>query len=273
MKIKYMNLVLALALTVAGLLGQGLTANAKDDAKASWNVIYTGSKLDDSSYSVDKATIQNVMPGDTFTYEVTYKNDSGKSADFYLSTDVIDSLEDEGDATGGAYTYKLYYEANGKKTDLYSNDLVGGESSIVGLHQVQGNLEADEKTYFGIGTLAGGSSGKVTLVISLDGNSQDSDYMQKLAQIDFKFGVEDTPNPKPETKVITNTKTRRVVYTIPGGTEVVAINDPSIPLAGGGPVTGDSILPLIICTVTLLIGILLIGLYFIAAKKQREEVA
>lgn len=41
MKIKYMNLVLALALTVAGLLGQGLTANAKDDAKASWNVIYT----------------------------------------------------------------------------------------------------------------------------------------------------------------------------------------------------------------------------------------
>ena len=81
-----------------------------------------------------------------------------QGVDLLANADVIDSLEDEGDAAGGAYTYNLYYEANGKKTDLYKNDIVGGESSIVGLHQVQGNLEADEKTYFGIGTLANGSS-------------------------------------------------------------------------------------------------------------------
>lgn len=274
---KIIHLVLALTLSVAGLTGQMINADAKTQT-ASWNVTYDGSKLN-SSYDVDKATITSVMPGDTITYSVSYINNSSEATDFYLSADIINSLEDKNaDGTsasginGGAYSYKLSYTVDGVETSIYNSDTIGGDSeAIKGLNQAKTNLDNGKSLYFPVGTLKQGGSGTVNITIVLDGNSQDNDYMTKLASLDVKFGVEKAVT-EPTTNVVNNTVTKSVVYTIPGGQQVVAIDEPRVPLAGG-PVTGDSLIPIIVCTSTLVIGIILIGWYFIICKKQRKEEA
>ncbi|SDH95496.1 conserved repeat domain-containing protein [Pseudobutyrivibrio sp. 49] len=289
MKIKYLNIVLALSLAVAGLMTPVLNVEAKNHPAVEWTVTFDSNEKLGSDYSTSALEaakrILKVMPGDTVTYQATYKNASNASADFYLATDIVDSLEDGKDASGGAYTFQLYYTQGGNTTYLYNDDTVGGESDVVGLHQVkelnQTSLGNDEKTYYKLGTLSNGGDGTVFLKITLDGNSQDSLYMDAVANIDLVFGAEKTPTTPPEiktvTKYVTNTKTNRVVSKVPGGSEIVVIRDPSMPLAGGGsgnPRTGDEILPVIACTVGLVLGILIILCYFsMEMKQRRKEVA
>ena len=269
MRIKYLNIVLALALTVAGLMGTGINAEAKSDTKT-WTVIYDeDGKIGSDDFEMSKEKIINVMPGDTFKYEVTYKNENAATADFYLSTAVIDTLEDEG-ASGGAYEYSLSYKKGNDETILYSSDTVGGDSK--GLKQLQKSIDDAQNTYFEVGRLAKGEQATAVLEITLDGNSQDRTYMSKFANIDLKFGVVKADELPSTTNYENKTNKKHVVYTVPGGTKIVSIQDPTTPLAGV-PATGDMIYPLIVCTVSLLSGILLIGIYFLVARKQREEAA
>ena len=205
------------------------------------------------------------------------KNTSADATNFYLSTDIINSLEDKSadgsasSATGGAYSYKVSYTVDGKETIIFDSDVLGGESTVKGLNQVKSNLAEGKEAFFPLGTLNNGGAGTVTIQINLDGNSQDNAYMYKLATLDVKFGVEKAE--QPQDKVINNTVTRNEVYTIPGGQQVIAIDEPTTPLAGGSPQTGDSIVPLVGCTAGLLVGMVLIGWYFIISKKGRKEVA
>ena len=170
---------------------------------------------------------------------------------------------------------------NGKDVAVVRLRQVGGDDTVVaGLKQVQGQADDGSGAYFNIGTLASdpdkSNPGTVTIEIALDGNSQDNSYMAKLATLDVRFGAQ-----KVETETTKNTTVNKVtnytgggnkvVYTTPGGTQVVYIEEPSVPLAN--PVTGDSLLPLLLCTLTMIAGILLIVLYFILSKKPREEVA
>lgn len=282
MKNKILNLILALALTVAGFAGTESTAFAKDHT-ASWDVTYTGSKLE-STYDVEKNTITDMMPGDTIKFSVGYKNDekSGKTVDIYLSTDIINSLEDKAAdksdsnaASGGAYSYKIINKKSSGDEVLFNSEILGGESAVKGLNQIKSNLADGKSPYFQLGRFAPNEGGTVEIDITLDGNTQDNSYMYKLATLDVKFGVEETKtysnNPP---KVVNEVVTKEVVYTLPGDQQVIIIDDPSIPLDGGfGPETGDSLVPVIGCSVGLLVGLMLIGCYFIVAKKNREEVA
>ena len=284
MKNKILNLVLALALTLAGLAGTNNIVLAKSQT-ASWDVTYTGSKLE-STYDVSKSTITNMMPGDEITYSVGYKNDSGKAVDFYLSTDIINSLEDKSAdgadssvASGGAYSYKISNLIDGQEKVIYDSEVLGGESAVKGLNQVKNSLEDGKAAYIGLGQIANGNQGIIKVDIKLDGNSQDNSYMYKLATLDVRFGVEEVKTSSNNTKVVDEVITRDVVYTLPGDQQVVVIDDPNIPLdggpvagIGGSPVTGDSLVPIIGCTVGLLVGTMLIGCYFIVVKKNREEV-
>ncbi|SDB34673.1 hypothetical protein SAMN02910298_01691 [Pseudobutyrivibrio sp. YE44] len=274
MKKRIMNLVLALALTAIGLTGQITVAQAEEIPTATFKGSDFNSNFD--HFTTDQQTIPNIMPGDTVTFQAKYVNDSGAAANFYLNTDVISSLEEKSadnssstEAKGGGYTFKL---TQGSKV-LYDSNMLGGDDK--GLHQ----FENEGDTYFSLGQLANGGSGIVNLEITLDGNSQDNSYMYKLATLEIRFAAEKLPGNKPPT-VINNVETNRVVYRVPGGSQVVAIDDPSTPLAvssvrnnPNNPNTGDSMIPLMICSAGLLIGIIFIAMYFVISKKQREEVA
>lgn len=282
MKKVYLNMVLALTVLVAGF---GLN-NIKADAATQgleWTVQYNGGdNFSTLGKDAAKTTIENAMPGDTLQYVVTYANsaDSGVTSNFYLNAEVISSLEDNKmdganttkNAAGGAYAFSVVYDCKGEKETIYDSETVGGDSVVsAGLNQTkQGNA------YVQVGTLAPGESGVVTITIALDGNSQDNSYMEKIAKMNVQFAVQDVNDPgfKDDRIEKSSTVEKHVVYKIPGGKEIIYIDDDTlVPLSGGNPRTGDSILPLVFCGIALLIGLALIMWYFRMTRDEKEEVA
>lgn len=276
----YLNMVLALSVFIAGLGINNIKVEASTQS-LEWTVQYNGDK-DFSTLGKDaaKSTIENAMPGDTLKYVVTYTNASSVTSDFYLNAEVLSSLEDnkeddasyEKDAQGGAYSFVVDYNLYGVTTKIYSSETVGGDSVVSkGLNQTKTN-----NAYVNVGRLSPGQSGTVTITINLDGNSQDNSYMEKIAKLNVQFAVQDAAEDGGNDEVIhkSNTSTKHVVYTIPGGTQVVYIDDDSlVPLSGGNPRTGDSILPLILCGIALIFGVTLIIWYFKMTRDDKEEVA
>ncbi|MCR5416190.1 MAG: hypothetical protein K6E79_05280 [Pseudobutyrivibrio sp.] len=275
-KLKF-NMVLALSLLVAGLGINNMTAEA-GTSKLEWTVQYNGgNSFETLGKDAQKSTLENVMPGDTLQYVVTYKNASTTTNDFYLNAEILSSLEDNSNddttAQGGAYSYKVSYDLNGTTTTVFDSETVGGDSTeVAGLDQAKSN-----GAYVNVGQLAAGQSGVVTIEIQLDGNSQDNSYMEKFAQLSVQFAVQDSAENNGEHTIINkeNTVTKYTTYKIPGGTEIVYIDDDTlVPLAGGSnPQTGDSIVPLVVCGIALLVGIAFILLYFKMTRDEKEEVA
>ncbi len=282
MKKKYMNIVLALTLVAAGFIGLKTEALADTLDPVTWTVTYDGTENFASTYDAETAKVTGAMPGDTITYEVTYKNASTEAANFYMDANVVKTLEEGSDATGGAYTYKIFSDKS--ETPLFDSETVGGDNEDVqGLMQVNGNEDA----YFDLGTLAVGDSGKVTVIIVLDGNTQSNSYMGALGQLNILFAAEPESNDNEGiviTKTVTKTNTvfnqivnhskqkvsKKVERTLPNGTQIVVIEDEDTPLFGENPLTGDSILPLVFCGITLLLGLFLIFMYFRMTRNNKE---
>jgi len=282
MKKKYMNIVLALTLVAAGFIGLKTEALADTLDPVTWTVTYDGSDSFASTYDAETAKVTGAMPGDTITYEVTYKNASTEAANFYMDASVVKTLEEGSDATGGAYTYKILSDKS--TTPLFDSKTVGGDNEDVqGLMQVNGNEDA----YFDLGTLAVGESGTVTVIIVLDGNTQSNSYMAAVGQLSILFAAEPESNDNEGiviTKTVTKTNTvfnqivnhskqkvsKKVERTLPNGTQIVVIEDEDTPLFGENPLTGDSILPLVFCGITLLLGLFLIFMYFRMTRNNKE---
>lgn len=291
MKKKHLNIVLALAVSFLGLAGLSIDAKAETE-NVNWEVTYTGSSFE-STYEADKAKLSNAMPGDTINFVVDYVNGTTGSADFYMSADVLKTLEDNKVATGGAYSYKITSTTTTNPT-IFDSKTVGGDASsadsVVGLAQV----DEGEGAYFSLGTIASGSSGTVTISIDLDGNSQNNSYMSALAQLNIRFGAEPTSEKeenKTEYKTIIKTNTivnkivnhdkksivKQVSRTLEDGNQIVIIDEEQVPtngttyISGSNPQTGDSIIPLVVCFIFLLVGIALVLWYFKLTKDGKKE--
>ena len=270
---KILNLALGMLIVVASLIFIKSEALAKTHS-TEWNVSYDGKEFT-SDYNVSKSTITSVMPGDTIEFSVGYKNDSDKTTDFYVNTDIINSLEDKSingegsNAAGGGYSFKMDYVVDGNSVTIFNNETIGGDNATVaGLRQIQGSLDDNSNTYFAVGQLIPEASGTIKINIKLDGNSQDNLYMSKLATLDVKFGAEQISGTT--TSESSDTSVNKVVYVTPGGTEVIVIEESAVPLAVT-PLTGDSILPIVVCSISMIIGILFVIIYFVLVRRQREE--
>ncbi len=248
MKKKYFNLVLALTIVVAGIMGATISSNA-ETSESGWEVSFNGKGFD-SDYAKNKSNINNAMPGDTVNYAIKYTNSSKNEAAFYMNADVVKTLEDGSKASGGAYSYKITNEIAGKTSTIIDSETVGGDpSEVIGLDQVNGK----GGTYFSLGKLGVNESGSVKIEVLLDGNSQTNDYMSTLAKINVKFGAESTKPVEnhvtvynyierihPIEKIVNKTEkvtryekdNKEIVKTLDNGTQVVVINDDEVPLAG-----------------------------------------
>ena len=90
-----------------------------------------------------------------------------------------------------------YKDHNGEETLLFSSDTVGGENISAGgegLHEATGALE----DYFYLDTLTTGQVGSISLVVSLDGETQGNDYQDTLADLQMNFAVELNVTPTEE---------------------------------------------------------------------------
>lgn len=166
-----------------------------------WTVTFTSSEEMDCNFSSDDVAqlASDLQPGDTAKMAITLKNANSQSTDWYMTTQILRSLEETSQsATGGAYSYTLSYTGPDGKTDtFFSSDTVGGEGAAgedVGLHEVS-NI-TDE--YFLLGTLTTGQEGLVQLDITLDGETQGNSYQDTLADLSMDFAVELTPPTGPD---------------------------------------------------------------------------
>lgn len=180
-----------------------------------WKVEFNGSKMSSNFTSADmKKDIFQLQPGDTMELQVGLKNTSEKDADWYMTNEVLKSLEDsQSIAEGGAYGYKLTYVGPDKKeTVLYDSETVGGEDAQKGegLHQATDALEK----YLYLDRLSKGDVASVHLTVKLDGETQGNDYQDTLASLQMSFAADPvtvtTVTKKGEDKVVNKTVTKTV---------------------------------------------------------------
>lgn len=240
--------ILCLAVTVIMAAGISMTAQAVDhQGKSGYKVEFDGKDLNSNFKNTalsDEAA--GVQPGDSIELQVQIKNaDSGKT-DWYMTNEIVKTLEAESDASGGAYEYRLSYvkdSANAEEKVLYDSATVGGEnaSNGEGLGQVSEAL----KDYLYLDRLDKGESGVVHLLLRVDGETQGNGYQQTFAKLAMNFAVEKVAA---DGTVINKNS---VIQTIK---------------------TGDTSKVLLLCTVALVSGLVLLvwGILLIKKRKKRR---
>lgn len=224
----------------------------------SWNVNFDGKKMS-SNFKSSELTeeIYQLLPGDTIRLQVNIQNSYSGAADWYMSNEVLKSLEEsQSVAQGGAYTYILtYVNEKNKETVLYSSESVGGEGSSkagVGLNQATDSLS----DFFFLDRLESGGKGTVYLTVGLDGETQGNGYQDTLASLQMNFAATEAAS------ISSNDRTPHSAT--PG-------DPPSRNSGRDIPKTGDETNLLPYCAAALVSGIILLAFGMSALKKTREE--
>lgn len=180
------------------MAGSVMTAWAEEyKGDNGWSVIFNGEKME-STFSTGSLSdvILAMQPGDDAAITLSLKNTADFTTDWYMTNEVLSSLEDsQSVANGGAYTYILTYtNSAGEATTLYSSEAVGGEKTSnagEGLHEATDSL----KDYLYLERLGSGESGKISLEVALDGETQGNAYQDTLADLQMNFAVEKVTAP------------------------------------------------------------------------------
>ncbi len=152
-----------------------------------------------------------MQPGDYTDIAIDIKNENTETVDWYMTNEVLKTLEDTRDAaalSGGAYTYVLTYTSDaGEEKTLFSSDIVGGDDGFTDKDDEyrEGLTEATDamEEWFYLDTLDTDEGGVLTLRVALDGETQGNDYQDTLAELQMQFAVElhegsDVPPDEPE---------------------------------------------------------------------------
>lgn len=256
MKKKIVCLLAAACLFVSGF-SQPVYAE-EHKGSTSWVVTFDGKKMQSNFKSSEMAEeVYQIQPGDTIELQVKLKNTGNYEADWYMTNEVLQSLEDSQEAAGGgAYTYILTYVDNKKKkTVLYNSESVGGEGEAggeEGLYQATGTLS----DYFFLDSLKKGQSGTVHLTVGLDGETQGNGYQDTLAQLQMNFAVDEGA------AVVSAKKTEAHKQ----------VGDPLVSsTARNLPKTGDETSLAPYCAAALLSGMILLVAGLLLLKRNRED--
>lgn len=248
--------ILCLAMAVLMTAGTSMTAFAEHiEGSKNWTVSFDGDQMNSNFDASEMSSeVYKMLPGDSMELQVGIKNDSKDETDWYMTNEILQSLEEsQSAADGGAYTYRLVYvDHSSKETVLYDSDTVGGEADSAageGLEQATNALG----DYFYLDRLQTGEAGSVHLTVALDGETQSNGYQDTLAKLQMNFAVE---------KV-----TASVEYK-PGDpikkTEIKKV-------VKSGPKTGDSTNLIAICAVALVSGLVLLFFGIRAMKKKQGK--
>lgn len=208
---------LSLAAALLLVLVAPITALAEDRQGApGWEVTFDGRQMQSNFTTANIGDEVNAMqPGDSVELTITLKNTYDGQADWYMKNEVLQSLEDSGDAAGGAYDYLLTYtDVNGETTTLYSSEKFGGDGKIngVGLHGATHTLE----NYFYLDRMTKDSTGVVKLKVALDGETLVNDYQNTLARLQMDFATElvDTSGRPQSSAVKTGDESKMLMFVI-----------------------------------------------------------
>ena len=174
---------------LALFLGMGTVSLAAD---AEPTVTFDGKQI---VYSNDNVTdfgdaFDNMLPSETRTQEIILKNADQRTVDFYMSAQVLKSLQEIG-ADHAFYHVSLDLVQNGTSTRIYGDGkelaTVGGSNNGArGLKELDDTLDA----YYLLAVLKAGETAKLQLTVELDGESGDNVYMARDGKIQFDFRVQ-----------------------------------------------------------------------------------
>lgn len=247
------NKILCLVMMMVLVFSMPMTALAEDhQGTAGWKVSFDGKKMNTNFASADMTKdVLAILPGDSITLQVNLENVADKKTDWYMTNEVLQTLEDSNNtAQGGAYTYILtYLDPAGQETILYSSEVVGGENLLKtgqkeGLHQATDGL----KDFFYLDRLEKGEKATIRLYVQLDGETQGNAYQDTLAKLQMNFAVE----PINDETITTYVEKEVIIYT-PG------IN------------TGDNNPVVLLSVAALVSGLALLLLAVMAMRKRRQE--
>lgn len=182
-----------LCLLMAGIMGTGMAVTAQAEeltGRTAWKVDFNGEGVESNFTSQQMADeVSGILPGDSIELHMDVENSSDIETDWYLSSEIVKSLEDGSTAQGGAYGYQLWYaDPDGEETILYESGAIGGEDGENALKEATDSLG----DFLYLGTLGEGEQGEVYLRITLDGETQGNDYQNTLAQLQMNFAVEES---------------------------------------------------------------------------------
>ena len=143
------KMIWKLCLFIGILASVNITAYAETShGKSDWSVVFTKDKKMEANFKTSDLdeVIYGLQPGDNVIITLKLKNENTSATDWYMTNEVLSSLEDsQSSASGGAYTYELtYVNHKGETSTLYSSENVGGEKSSAageGLHEVTDNMD------------------------------------------------------------------------------------------------------------------------------------
>lgn len=270
-----MKRILALALVLALACATAVTGFADD--KTPVTVQYTGSELNYLGADPDTGAVMDLpalLPGAAAEGEVILTNNSGALANFYVDTEVVNTLQ--GTFSSG-YVVKLWVEdlQTGETTVLFGEDMNlnpnTGDGTLVGGNDATGQGSNDElmelndmlkvgatatlangRNYLLAATLGNGESAALKLSITPDPTATTNAYSAKTGAIRFQFMAENVD-------IQSRTETREVK-----GADVV-VTQTRYWL--NGVQTGDpvAIAPLVIVLA------LAVLVFIVAAKKKNKK--
>lgn len=186
--------IMAYALLAGMLFSASATVRAESHTAES-NVSFTSENTLSADYTNAEMNdaVYNLQPGDDITISLNLKNDNPSAANWYMTNEVLQALEETtgSSASGGAYEYELIYTGpDGSQEILFTSDTVGGENSgsRVGLKAATSGLE----DYLYLDTIAPGQQGLITLRVALDGETEGNSYQNTLASLQMNFAVDTT---------------------------------------------------------------------------------
>jgi len=249
--------ILCLIMAVLMMFGMAMTVSAEDFyGNPDWEMVFDGSKIDTNFTGEDMAQdILSIQPGDSITLQIKLKNTSNKKADWYMTNEVIRSLEDGSDAAkGGAYTYILkYVDPEGIETVLFNSDVVGGEkedsAEEEGLHEATNGME----DHFYLDRTLTGEEAYISLYVKLDGETQGNAYQGTLATVQMNFAVE-----KVNDETITTQVTKEII-------------EEKIVIITNVVKTGDTNPILLFSVAALISGVALLVLVWVLVQRRRQE--
>ena len=199
----------AMALSVLGMLllslivgALVLPATAHADTiptTSNWTVTYPeeGGVLNDDFPAREWADdLKGLQPGDDVFFTVTLRQEFAEDSDWYMSNEVLKTLERgiqaaDNPYVNSGYEYELTYtNPAGQTRTIYRSASIGGGEG----QDPEGLLEATDALdeFFYLDTLKKGQTAHVDLHILLDGETEQNAYFDTLAQVKMKFAVETT---------------------------------------------------------------------------------
>jgi len=185
--------IMAMVMALAVFVGLGTNVHADNNAMVSFTesntLEYSGAAMANGEVNLG-AAFENVVPGELRTQIITLKNENGKTADFYMSAEVVEALETNTVAARGA-GYDIELKVG--NTVLYDSTVGGYSASEAASASGIGGMNSVLEDYILVATLNPGESREIALSIKFDGEAMDNtsaiDYSLTDGKLAFDFMV------------------------------------------------------------------------------------